>query len=310
MRLADIPVKADKPLVSVARHITRCVSTSVIAKILELLLYLISLSLSDIGVTLSWDVVRWIHLLNVLTVGEEEELILNDRTTEGEAEGILILLVELLAVLNVLTRSRAEEVLIVVIVVDRSVEDVRPRLGDRVHPTTREARLTDVEGCDDDLKSIDGLQRNSILTRGTETEDVVVHSTIDLEAIEAAVGTSEGAITIGLRRELGDIVDATRYGGHTLNATAREARSCTSLLEVEVASLLPCDDDPLELGSTILHLDVEGLCFPEGKVDIAQRDCLKANVGDGERVGATWAHPYDAKVPLGIRDCTIGRPCW
>ena len=43
-------------------------------------------------------------------------------------------------------------------------------------------------------------------------------------------------------------------------------------------------------------------------MDIAQRDRLKANVRDGERVRATGAHPYDAEVPLGIRHCAIGRP--
>ena len=65
---------------------------------------------------------RGTDTLDVFAVSEEEELVAEDRTTEGEADGVLILLVESLAGLDVLTSSRAEEVLVVVVVVDRAVE--------------------------------------------------------------------------------------------------------------------------------------------------------------------------------------------
>ena len=151
MSLIDIPVKTEEPLVGTVGDVSRLVSASIVAEFLELLLYLVGFLLGDLGVLIPRDVVGGIDLIDELPVSEEEELILNDRSSEGKADGILILLVELLTVLDVLARSRAKEILVVVVVVDRPVEGIRPRLGDRVHPSAREARLTDIEGCDDDL---------------------------------------------------------------------------------------------------------------------------------------------------------------
>ena len=102
------------------------------------------------------------------------------------------------------------------------MEGVGTRLRDSVHTATREARLTDVEGSDDDLQSVDSFEGDSVLTRGTETEDVVIDSTVDLEAIEAAVSPCEGATTVSLRRELSDVHDATRHGRDTLDVLTRE----------------------------------------------------------------------------------------
>ena len=308
MCLADVPVQTDKPLVGVARHVTRSISTSIVAKRLELLLYLISLSLGDIGVALPWDVVRWIHLLDILPVGEEEELVLDNRATEGKAHRILKLLVELLTALDILTWSRAKEVLVVVVIVDRAMEGICPRLRNRVHTTAREARLADIKGGDHHLKCIDCFERDSILPRGTETKDVVVHCSINLEAIETAVGSCERTATIGLGSELGDVIDTTRHGRHTLDITTREARAGTCLLKVKVTSLLPRDDHILDLCSTVLQCDLEVLRFTEGEVNIAQGKGFVADVRNSEGVRTTRSHPSDAEVPLCIRYSPIGRP--
>ena len=44
------------------------------------------------------------------------------------------------------------------------MEGVGTRLRDSVHTATREARLTDVKGSDDDLQSVDSFEGDSILT--------------------------------------------------------------------------------------------------------------------------------------------------
>ena len=217
----DVPVKADQPLEGFAGDILRSVAATIVAEARELVSDLLSIFLGDDRAVARGEG-RGTDTLDVFAVSEEEELVAEDRTTEREADGVLILLVEGLAGLDVLTSSRAEEVLVVVVVVDRAVEGVGTRLRDSVHTATREARLTDVEGSDDDLQSVDSFEGDSILTRGTETEDVVIDSTVDLEAIEAAVSPCEGAITVSLRRELSDVHDATRYGRDTLDVLTRE----------------------------------------------------------------------------------------
>ena len=217
----NVPVKADQPLEGFAGDVLRSVAATIVAEARELVSDLLSIFLGDDRAVARREG-RGTDTLDVLTIGEEEELVAEDRTTEREADGVLILLVESLTGLDVLTSSRTEEVLVVVVVVDRAVEGVGTRLRDSVHTATCEARLTDVEGSDDDLQSVDSFEGDSILTRGAETEDVVIDSTVDLEAIEAAVSPSEGAITVSLRRELSDVHDATRYGRDTLDVLTRE----------------------------------------------------------------------------------------
>ena len=161
--LVDVPVQTKQSLESFAGDATRGISSGIIAKRLQLSRYLVGFFLSDLAVIFPWDVGRRNYLLDIFTVSEEEELILDDRTTEGEAHRILVLLVELLAELDILTSSRAIEVLIVIVVIDRAVEGIRPRLGDSVHTATREARLTNIKGSNDHLQGIDCLKGDRIL---------------------------------------------------------------------------------------------------------------------------------------------------
>ena len=187
------------------------------------------------------------------------------------------------------------------------MEGIGTRLGDSVHTTTREARLTDIEGSDDDLQSIDCFQRDCVLTRRAEAEDVVIHSTVDLEAIEAVISTCEGAITIGLRSQLSDVHDATRDGRDTLDILTGEGRTSARLLSVELVPLSTSDDDGGELLGVVLELDVEGLRFAEGETDVLDLSGLIADIRDRQCVGSTWAHTYDAEVPLGVGDRAVGR---
>ena len=149
--LVDVPVQTQQPLVGLLGDVLCLVATSVVAELLELLGYLLSFLDGDAGEAIARDEGSGRDLLDVLSVGEEEELVLDDGPTEGEADGVLILLGQLGALSDILACGRSVEVLIMVEVIDRAVQAVGPRLGDGVHAATREARLTDVEGSDDDL---------------------------------------------------------------------------------------------------------------------------------------------------------------
>ena len=123
MSRVDIPVKAYQPLEGFAGDVLRSIATAIITKAGELVSDLLSIFLGHYR-AIAWSKGRRTDALDIFTVSKEEELILYDRTTEGETNRILILLVELLASGNVLTSSRTEEVLVIVVVVDRAVEGI------------------------------------------------------------------------------------------------------------------------------------------------------------------------------------------
>ena len=123
MSRVDIPVKAYQPLEGFAGDVLRSIATAIITKAGELVSDLLSIFLGHYR-AIARSKGRRTDTLDIFTVSKEEELILYDRTTESETNRILILLVELLASGNVLTSSRTEEVLVIVVVVDRAVEGI------------------------------------------------------------------------------------------------------------------------------------------------------------------------------------------
>ena len=86
----DVPVKADQPLEGFAGDILRSVATTIVAEARELVSDLLSIFLGD-DRAVAWREGRGTDTLDVLTIGEEEEFVAEDRTTEREADGVLIL---------------------------------------------------------------------------------------------------------------------------------------------------------------------------------------------------------------------------
>ena len=130
-----------------------------------------------------------IRLVRVLVVGEEEELVLDDRTTQCETKQCFLLLVVWFGerAIHILIVA-AYQVLIVAIEVSTSMEVVSTTLGNCIDGTTGETTLTNIEWGDVDLNLLDGLHRDrlgtcltTIATIRGKTEHVIVHHTINLE---------------------------------------------------------------------------------------------------------------------------------
>ena len=101
--------------------------------------------------------------LDHFTVHEEEQLVLDDRTTKGETVGSGLRL--LTGTCNLLTlNSITLHVLILVVDVGTSLEGVRTRLGNGVHTTTNEVGLTNIIRRNHNLKFLNGIDRNRVST--------------------------------------------------------------------------------------------------------------------------------------------------
>ncbi len=139
--------------------------------------------------------------LSNLTVYEEEQFILEDRTAErhtvnslpvsGTCAGNLLLL-----------NSVTTHILVLVIDVSRTLESVSTRLSDSVDTTTDEVSLADIIRRNNDLQLLDSIDRNRVAaTREViaQTEVVVEIGTIDREVGSTSVRTGEAHLVTAVR---------------------------------------------------------------------------------------------------------------
>ena len=134
----------------------------------------------------------------VFTVHEEEEFVLDDRTTQGEAEGVVqhVGLGDVL-ILNLV----ATHILAGVVIVDRSLDLVGTALGHGVDRTAGEAGHTDIERGDVDAHLLDRVKGDRAAAGrevGTDTEGVVERGTVDGH-IGGTVVTATDGQTVGGR---------------------------------------------------------------------------------------------------------------
>ena len=208
-----------------------------------------------------------ILLLGTLEIGEEEELILDQRTTEGSAEGVVghvAILSRSLAVVELILVG--DHVTILEVRIDTSVKIVGTRLGDGIDSTTGETGLTHVERSDRNLQLVDSLHRKglraSLSTIGTilcQTEDVVRHGTVDHDSVVAVVGAGEvHSATLCHLHEGVDTCDIshTVIDGRQLLDTRVVDRLCGTVPSV-VDTGLTSDNDFTELFSVSLKPDGE-----------------------------------------------------
>ena len=177
-----------------------------------------------------------ILLVGALVVGKEEEFVFHDGTAQREAEEIfLFILVRVrigtVGVLIVLTHK----LLIVAIAICATMEVVGTALGDGVDGTSRETSLTNVIGSHVDLNLLYGLHTDglgscltAIATARGETEDVVVHGTVDLERVVAVVGSGKrhrARHSVGgdLGIQTRDVGNAMTHGRHVVNHLRADA---------------------------------------------------------------------------------------
>ena len=145
-----------------------------------------------------------IFLVGALIVGEEEELVLDDWSSEGDTHVILSLLLILWRITRAIEVRilGTDEVLVVAIVVSRTVELIGTALGDGVDGTSGESALAHIERSHGNLNLLDGLHRyrlstclTAVVTAGCQTEDVIVCRTVNHEVVVSVVDTSERHIT-------------------------------------------------------------------------------------------------------------------
>ena len=259
-----------------------------------------------------------IFLVGTLVVGEEEEFVLDDRSTQGNTHVIL----SLLLILRRITRSiqirilGTDEVLVVAIVIGRTVELVGTALGDGIDGTTGETALSHIERSYRHLNLLDGLHRyrlstrlTAVITAGSQTEHVVVGRTINHEVVVSVVGTGKRHVTRISNRELrvqashiGNTVGDTRHivdllGIHTGGST------CTRSSETRLASY----HHFLELMRILLQGEGEVGSFTQAQVYIIDTLVLVSDIRYFNLVWSTRTHTLDGVTAIDIRHGTIHR---
>ena len=151
------------------------------------------------------------RLLHHFTVHKEEQLVLDNRATQGETVGCHLILLtcarDLLAI-----DSIALHILVLVIDIGGTLVGVRTRLGDSVHTTTDEVGLTDIVGRNHHLQLLDGIDRDRITTTrkaSVQSEVIVEVCTVNSEVCRTTVSTSKAHAVTAIRRQTGEFCDAT-----------------------------------------------------------------------------------------------------
>ena len=252
--LVDVPVQASNQLpVGSAQRVT-LVATRIVTELLhQELLHILHLSYSRtvvgstatpssslIGASLTSRTRSLVHI--VLEVSEEEQLVLNDRTTNANTGSVVDLLalvqaLECTGLIGYTVVSTLQE-LVLIVVVNSCLELVGTTLGNSVDCTTGETALTNVKRGDRDRDLLQSVERNGGTTCGeatTDTECVVERCTID-SYIRLTVVTTTDSQTVrsarSLRSELHNVVHAAANAGSDSHTLARNAGHRTRTLAV------------------------------------------------------------------------------
>ena len=252
--LVDVPVEASNQLpVGSAQRVTLVATRIVTELLLQELLHILHLCNGRtvigstvtpsgvlIGASLTSRTGSLIHI--VLEVSEEEQLVLNDRTTYANTGSV----VDLLALVQALVHTgligntivSTLQSLVLIVVINGSLELVGTTLGNSVDSTTGKAALTNVKRGDRDRDLLQSVERDGSTTCGqvtTDTECVVERCTID-SYIRLTVVTTTDSQTVrsgrSLRSELHNVVHAAANGRGDSHTLARNAGHRTRTLAV------------------------------------------------------------------------------
>ena len=168
-----------------------------------------------------------VGVLLVFCTGEEEELVLDNRASDGSSE-VFVKLLGHLDVLVLYGIVAAIHVLIVVEAEGAAVEFVGTRLGHYVDGTAGETTLTYVKRSHRYLQLVDSIQRDrqgitlaAIGSLRGQAKDVVADGTVNLEGVVTVVASRNGDTAIlGTVHHgvlLGDILNISVDGGSHLD---------------------------------------------------------------------------------------------
>ena len=187
--------------------------------------------------------------------------------------------------------------------VGTTLEGVRTRLRDGVHTTTDEVGLTDIEGRDHHLHFLNGIDRNRIATARqatAQTEVVVEVGTVNGKVTKTTVTTSEAHAVTSVRRETGEVGNATRHRRHIGNLSAGDVGGGTSLLGSKLRSF-SADHHLSQLGSVLRNRNCQivSLCQLEGYS--FDNPWLVTDIGNSYLIRATSTHTLNAEQTRDIR---------
>ena len=244
----------------------------------------------------------------VLTVHEEEQLVLDDGTTDGSTD----CMIERLAAGNILTGHLVTvEGVGGIVVVYGSVPLVGTGLGNSVDGTAGETALADIERSDvhvDLLQGVQGDRRTAGREVLADTEGVVEGSTVNGDGGTAVV-TAAHCETAGGGRGLGseghDVVHAAGDRRDALNLAGGDAGGSTIALAAETG-LIGNDHSFGELLGSLGHPGIEGGLLTQLHGDIVEDDGLITQVGDLDGVRATGAHTGNVVTAIDVGHGTVG----
>ena len=319
--IVDVPVDLRQDLIVLLIHIGEVADITgiVIVLLLEELAHRLEVGIAgagDVALLICGTVLTrekagvGLSVILILCTGEEEELILDDRTAEGEAVGLLILIIEL-GHIDVADLGTGHP-LTTLVGVSGSGKDVGSGLGDGVDGGSGEVGETDIEGGDIDRHLLDSVEGDRLCrTTGhhvaRETEVVTEGTTIDGDVIHTTVTTGEGA-AIGLRCESGEVAEASGDGRELLQLLRRDRGEGTGALAIEDWVLaLGSHGDTLEQLGVLTHTYVEDEGLTELESDPLGDVVPVADEGHLDGVGSTDTHIIDEETTLSVRQGVVGR---
>ena len=233
-------------------------------------------------------------LLGHFTVDKEEELVLPDRATQGEAVGSHLILFTGSSKLNAVNSVTAH-VLVAVEDVGTAAEGVGTTLGNGVNTTADEVGLANVVGRDHHLHLLDSLDRDGVTTTRqvvTQTEVVVEVCTIDREVSQTTVGTSKAHAITTEGRQTGNVGQAAGNGRQVGNLGAVDVGCSTGLLGTELRGLGGYNHLTQGVGVNT-HVNIQVIGLGQLKGYILNFAGLITDVAHRHGVGATGTHTLD-----------------
>ena len=243
--------------------------------------------------------------LELLVAREEEQLVFDDRATQGRTDGVLVLEAR-----ELVASALSDPVVAARDVVSRALKLVRTRLGDGVDARARVTRASNVEVSKGDVDRLDRVDADRLTLRRQvvrlETEAVVGRHTVDADIVEAGVLTARrdfATLLVGLRdaRIGADVVldvAVDRRQAFDLFARDARARARAGRVEHRVSDAVGRDHD---FGKTIrLHVDDDTARVTELQELIVERGALVTGTAHRDRVRTADANAAEVETTIGI----------
>ena len=230
--------------------------------------------------------------LDILGVGEEEELVLHNRSAQGETVGRVAVRAALAQVGVV--HAVTVHVLVVVVDVGRSLERVRTGLGHGVDTAADEVGLAYVKRGHHHLHLVDGVHRDGRAAAGQagrESEVIVQVGAVQREVGGASV-TSGKAHAVGVGREAHDVRNAAAHGRQGRQLCVRDIGRRTGLFGCKLGTGTRYDH-LAQLGDVLRHSDVEVVGLTQLEGDVLDDTVGKSDIGNFHFIGSAHAHTLD-----------------